>query len=74
MTILLLVAAAVLGVVVPAGVVLKVCKRVLPGQGSVYRCSVKGDRNSEVLYHMGEHTDEETDEEIFKANNNANNK
>ena len=49
-------------------------KRIVKGRGSVYRSSVKGDRNSEVLYHMGEHTDEETDEEIFKANNNANNK
>ena len=46
----------------------------MKGRGSVYRSSGKGDRNSEVLYHMGEHTDEETDEEIFKANNNADNK
>jgi hypothetical protein len=73
-TILLLVAAAVLGAVVLTGVLLKVCKRIVKRQGCVYRSSVKGDRNSEVVYHMGEHTDEETDEDIFKANNNADNK
>ena len=39
----------------------------------VYRSSVKEDRNSEVVYHKGEQTDEETDEEIFTSKNNQHN-
>ena len=49
-------------------------KKINGKRKEVYRSSVKGDRNSEVAYHLGDQTDEDTEEEIFRANNNAENK
>eukprot|EP00092_Neocalanus_flemingeri_P072467 GFUD01089214.1.p1 GENE.GFUD01089214.1~~GFUD01089214.1.p1 ORF type:complete len:318 (+),score=86.97 GFUD01089214.1:131-1084(+) len=71
LSILLLSAGVMMGVVVLIGGLLQVRRRRCKGRDSIYRSSVRGDRNSEVEYHHAEQTDEETEDEIFTANKNS---
>ena len=64
-TLILIALGLILGLVILVGILIKLVNLCRNKEEKVYRSTEKGDRNKEVVYHLGGQTDEETDEELF---------